>query len=124
MMIKNLSFTPRLGLAPANSLTIVEQNRLDSWDVFLSLFSSFTEGSAVDIVFLQDHSSSTGFLPSFCGFKSFAPPRYKAQGRLLCIPQIFAVLCNPAFFFPRDRRLDGARCFQATRLFWLDLSSV
>jgi len=72
-MIKEHSFTPRQGLAPANSLTLVQHNSLGSWDVFLSLFSSFTEGPPVDMVLLQDPPSSNGFLPSFCGFKSFAP---------------------------------------------------
>jgi len=99
VMIKNLSFTPRQGLAPANSLTLVQHNSLGSWDVFLSLFSSFTEGSPVDIVLLQDPPSSKGFLPSFCGFKSFAPPI--ARHRVACyvsqkVLQCFAILpCFP-----------------------------
>ena len=43
-------------------------------DVFLSLLSSLTEGPTPDMVLLQDPPSSKGFLPSFSGFKSFAPP--------------------------------------------------
>jgi len=62
------------GLAPADELTLVQQNSLGSWDVFLSLFSSLTEGPPPDMVLLQDPLSSKGFLPSFSGFKSFAPP--------------------------------------------------
>ena len=74
-MIKNDHSTSRHGLAPATNLTLVQHNSLGSWDVFLSLFSSLTEGpSRVDILLLQDPPSSKGFLHSFQGFKSFAPP--------------------------------------------------
>ena len=101
VMIKNLSFTTRLGLAPANSLTLVQHNSLCSWDLFPSLFSSFAEGPPVDIVLLQVPPSSKGFLPSFCGFKSFAPP--VARPRVACYVsqrflQCFAILP----FFPLE----------------------
>jgi len=43
-MIDKLCFTSRQGLAPADDLTLVQHNSLGSWDVFLSLFSSLTEG--------------------------------------------------------------------------------
>jgi len=83
-MIKNPRSTSRHGLAPATKLTLVQHNSLGSWDVFLSLFSSLIEGpSHADIVLLQDPPpSSKGFLPSFQGFKSFAPPI--ARPRVAC----------------------------------------
>src|ERR1700712_3303408 len=61
-------------LAPLTNLSLVQHNSLGSWDVFLSLFHSFSEGPPVDFVLLQDPPVSEGFLPSFSGFKSFAPP--------------------------------------------------
>jgi len=73
-MINNSNSSPRHGLAPADNLTLIQHNTLGSWDVFLSLFSSLTEGPSPDMVLLQDPPSSKGFLPSFSGFKSFAPP--------------------------------------------------
>ena len=73
-MINNTCSTSRQGLAPANNLTLIQHNSLGSWDVFLSLFSSLAEGPSPNIVLLQDPPSSKGFLPSFPGFKSFAPP--------------------------------------------------
>jgi len=73
-MIDNLRLTSCQGLAPADDLTLVQHNSLGSWDVFLSLFSSLTEAPPRDMVLLQDPPSSKGFLPSFSGFKSFAPP--------------------------------------------------
>jgi len=95
-MINNPRSTSRQGLAPATNLTLIQHNSLGSRDVFLSLFSSLTEGpSRVDIVLLQDPPSSKRFLPSFQGFKSFAPPI--ARPKVACyvslnfLPQ-FAVL--------------------------------
>jgi len=70
--------------------------------VFLSLFSSLTEGpSRFDFVLLQDPPSSKGFLPSFSGFKSFAPP--VSRPRVACYVSLnflqqFAVLP----FFPPE----------------------
>jgi len=101
-MNKNPRSTSRQGLAPATNLTLVQHNSLGSWDVFLSLLSSLTEGpSYVDFVLLQDPASSKGFLPSFQGFKSFAPP--VARPRVACYVflnflQQFAVLP----FFPPE----------------------
>jgi len=43
-MINKPCSPPRQGLAPATNLTLVQHNSLGSWDVFLSLFSSLTEG--------------------------------------------------------------------------------
>jgi len=69
--------------------------------VFLSLFSSLTEGPPVDLVVLQDPPSSKGFLPCYAGFKSFAPP--VARPRVACYVSLnflqkFAVLQ----FFPPE----------------------
>ena len=95
-MIKDPRSTSRQGLAPATNLTLIQHNCLGSWDVFLSLFSSLTEGpSRVDIVLLQDPPSSKGFLPNFHSFKSFAPPI--ARPRVACYVSLsflqqFAVL--------------------------------
>src|ERR1700712_3402424 len=60
-------------LAPLTTLSLVQHNSLGSWDVFLSLFHSFSNGPPVDFVLLQDPPTSKGFLPSFSGFKPFAP---------------------------------------------------
>jgi len=101
-MINNSHSTSRHGLAPATKLTLVQHNSLGSGDVFLSLFSSLTEDpSRADIVLLQDPPSSKGFLPSFQGFKSFAPPI--ARPRVACYLSLnflwqFAVLP----FFPPE----------------------
>src|SRR5437868_1080296 len=56
-------------------LSIVQHNSLGSWDVFLSLFNSF-QGlpQSPQLVFLQDPPFYRGRLPSFSGFKAFAPP--------------------------------------------------
>ena len=63
--------------ARTTNLTVVQHNSLGSWDVFLSLFNSFVEFSLVDIVLLQDPPIYHGSLPSFSGFKAFAPPAPK-----------------------------------------------
>jgi len=73
-MIEKPCPPPPKGLAPATDLTLIQHNSLGRWDVFLSLFSSLTEGSPPDMVLLQDPLSSRRFLPGFSGFKSFAPP--------------------------------------------------
>jgi len=63
-----------LALIP-NLLSIVQHNCLGSWDVFLSLFTSFQEAATYpSFVFLQDPPVSKAHLPSFNGFKSFLPP--------------------------------------------------
>jgi len=100
-MIKNPCAISCQGLAAATKLTLVQHKSLGSWDVFLSLFSSLAEGPfCVDIVLLQDPPSSKGFLPSFQGFKSFAPPI--TRPRVACYVSLsllkqFAVLpfCPP-----------------------------
>src|ERR1700712_2251796 len=78
-------------LAPLTTLSLVQHNSLGSWDVFLSLFHSLLDGPPVDFVLLQDPTVSKGFLPSFAGFKSFAPPLsnprvaiYASWGLLSC----------------------------------------
>jgi len=62
------------GLAPAPTLTLVQHKSLGSWNVFLTLFASVTDGPSVDIVLLQDPPYSKGFLTIFSGYKSFGPP--------------------------------------------------
>jgi len=64
-MINTPDTTSRQGLAPADYLTLVQHNSRGSWDVFLSLFSSVTEGPPTDMVLIQDPPSSKGFLPGF-----------------------------------------------------------
>ena len=71
---KNPPTTSRQGLAPATSLTLVQHNILGSWDLFLSLISTLTEGPPVDVILIQDPPSSKGVLPTSSDFKSFAPP--------------------------------------------------
>ena len=57
------------------SLPIVQHNCLGSWDVFLSLFHSFTKlPHPPHIVALQDPPSRLSKLPVFPGFLSFAHP--------------------------------------------------
>ena len=60
--------------APCQDITLVQHTSLGSWDVFLSLFSSFVGLPSVDVVMLQDPPSRKGFLPSFAGFQSFCSP--------------------------------------------------
>jgi len=84
----------RIG-TPATNLTLVQHHSLGSWDVFRSSFSSLAEGPPAKMVLLQDPTGSRGFLPSFSGFKSFAPP--VARPRVACyisrkFLQEFAVL--------------------------------
>ena len=100
-MIKKPYSTSRHGLAPATNLTLVQHKGLGSRDVFLSLFSFLAEGPQADVILQQDPPSSKGFLPSFSGFKSFAPP--VARPRVACylslnFLQRFAVLP----FFPPE----------------------
>jgi len=100
-MIKKPYNTTRHGLAPATNLTLVQHNSLGSWDVFLSLFSSLTEGPPVDFVLLQDPPSSKGFLPWYAGFKSFAPPA--ARPRVACyVSQSFLQRFTVLPFFPPE----------------------
>ena len=68
-----LTFRRTKRLAPCQGITLVQHNRLGSWDVFLSLLNSFVGLPPVDIVRLQDPPSRKGFLPKFAGFKSFHP---------------------------------------------------
>jgi len=71
-----------LGLARATNLTLIQHNSPGSGDVFLSMFASLTECPLPDMVLPQDAPSSKGFLPSFSGFKSFAPP--VTRSRVAC----------------------------------------
>ena len=57
-MLNTPRSTSHQGLAPATNLTLIQHNSLGSWDVFLSLFSSLTEGPPSDVVLLQDPPSS------------------------------------------------------------------
>ena len=55
--------------------TLVQHNCLGSWDVFLSLFGSFTQlAHPPSIVGLQDPPLYRGKLPSFNSFTVFSPP--------------------------------------------------
>jgi len=57
------------------SFPIVQPNCLGSWDVFLSLFHSFTMLPHPPLfVAIQDPPSRRSVLPTFPGFLSFAPP--------------------------------------------------
>jgi len=57
------------------SFPIVQHNCLGSWDVFLSLFHSFTMlPDPPLLVAIQDPPSRRSVLPTFPGFMSFAPP--------------------------------------------------
>jgi len=57
------------------SFPIVQQNCLGSWDVFHSLFHSFTTAPQSPLVVaLQDPPSRWSTHPTFPGFMSFAPP--------------------------------------------------
>ena len=58
----------------SRKIPLVQQNSLESCDVFLSLFNSFVGASPIDIVLLNDTLSRKAFLPSFTGFKAFASP--------------------------------------------------
>ena len=56
------------------SFPIVQHNCLGSWDVFLSLFHSFTMLPHPPLlVAIQDPPSRRSVLPTFPGFMSFAP---------------------------------------------------
>ena len=55
--------------------TLVQHNCLGSWDVFLSLFRSFTQlAHPPSIVALQDPPVYRGKLPTFNLFSAFSPP--------------------------------------------------
>jgi len=57
------------------SFPIVQHNCLGSWDVFLSLFHSFTMLPHPPLlVAIQDPPSRRSVLSTFPGFMSFAPP--------------------------------------------------
>jgi len=60
---------------PPKPFTLVQHNCLGSWDVFLSLFGSFTQLThPPSIVALQDPPVYRGKLPSFNMFTVFSPP--------------------------------------------------
>jgi len=69
------------GPVPAPAfLSIVQHNRLGSWNVFLSLFESFKATTTYpSIVLLQEPPVNKAHLPSFNGFKSFFPPVRKPR---------------------------------------------
>jgi len=61
--------------SPPKPFTLVQHNCLGSWDVFLSLFGSFTQlAHPPCIVALQDPPVYRGKLPSFNLFTVFSPP--------------------------------------------------
>ena len=60
---------------PLQPFTLVQHNCLGSWDVFLSLFRSFTQWAhPPSVVALQDPPVYRGRLPSFSLFTGFSPP--------------------------------------------------
>jgi len=60
---------------PPKPFTLVQHNCLGSWDVFLSLFGSFTQlAHPPSVVALQDPPVDRGKLPSFNLFTVFSPP--------------------------------------------------
>jgi len=60
---------------PPKPFTLVQHNCLGSWDVFRSLFGSFTQlAHPASIVALQDPPVYRGKLPSFNLFTVFSPP--------------------------------------------------
>ena len=60
--------------SPPKPFTLVPHNCLGSWDVFLSLFGSFTQlAYPPSIVALQDPTLYRGKLPSFNLFTVFSP---------------------------------------------------
>jgi len=55
--------------------TLVQHNCLQSWDVFLSLFGSFSQlAQTPSVVALQDPPVYRGRLPSFQFYSGFSPP--------------------------------------------------
>jgi len=67
------SYTDSSAVFP--SFPIVQHNCLGSWDVFLSLFHSFTMlPHAPLLIAIQDPPSRRSVLPTFPGFMFFAPP--------------------------------------------------
>ena len=98
------------GQARVTNLNLVQHNSLGSWDVFLSLFNSFVEFSPVDIVLLQDLPVYHGSLPSFAGFKAFAPPVPKPR-----------VACYVALGFCRKYTLLPAFVPQMDDVMFLDI---
>jgi len=74
-----ICYTNRSAVFP--SFPIVQHNCLGSWDVFLSLFHSFTMLPHPPLlVAIQDPPSRPSLLPTFPGFMSFAPPPLAAHG--------------------------------------------
>ena len=69
------------GSAPAPALlSIIQHNCLGSWNVFLSLFELFKEGTTYpSIILLQDPPVNKAHLPCFNGFTSVFPPLRKPR---------------------------------------------
>jgi len=60
---------------PPKPFTLIQHNCLGSWDVFRSLFGSFTQlAHHPSIVALQDPPVYRGKLPSFNRFTVVSPP--------------------------------------------------
>jgi len=77
VMLYNRSFrgTGQVSPPPPKPFTLVQHNCLGSWDVFLSLFGSFTQvAHTPSIVALQDPLVYRGKLCSFTLFTVFSPP--------------------------------------------------
>jgi len=81
--MNNQPAPPPLRQGPATApvlLSIIQQNCLGSWNVFLSLFESFKEVTTdPTIVLLPDPPVNKVHLPSFNCFKAFFPPVRKPR---------------------------------------------
>jgi len=100
LMKENSCTTSPQGLPPATTLTRVQHNNLTSWDVFLSLFSFLTGGPLVDIVLLQALPTSKGYLLSFSGFRSCAPPSSKPRVACYVCKRFLQSFAGLGFFPP------------------------
>jgi len=97
---------------PLKSFRLVQHNCLGSWDVFWSLFASFTQLThPPSIVTLQDPPVYRGKLPSFNFFTAFSPPTNggcQPRVAFYVYSSILATICLLPRFFGRGdvRALD------------------
>ena len=94
------------GLTPASALrqlAIVQQNCLGSWNVFSSLFTSLKTVTPLRLfVLVQDYPIFPSCMPSFWGFKAFAPEIYTSVPPNVACYVHYRLLqtspINPVFF--------------------------
>src|ERR1700712_5745521 len=102
-MISHPMPPPRVqGLAPLTDLSIVQHNSLGSWDVFLSLFHSLSDGPPVDFVLLQDPPVSKGCLPGFPGLRSFAPSVSRPRVAIYASQRLLSLFTICSVFSPES----------------------